>query len=144
MVDYVESAPAPSRAPEARAKPYLDARKIEERFQMVADQLNEISRIMALRTERLAVKIKLLEERQANFIEDFQKRLTSLTTKALSGARVDVKVAELIEKHNQVVRTFENRLSQLKRVVENQEIELYKAANELQEARKELAKLKRG
>jgi hypothetical protein len=41
------------------------------------------------------------------------------------------------------VRTFENRLGQLKRIVENQEVELYKLVAELQEARKELARLKR-
>ncbi|MEQ1878098.1 MAG: hypothetical protein ABL958_15755 [Bdellovibrionia bacterium] len=130
-------------APERRQLPVKNPKKLEERVQGLSDQMNELSRLLALKTEKMSIKIRLLEERQQGFIEDFQKKLTSFNVRMSDKPRVDIMVQEIIEKHNQIVRTFENRLGQLKRVVENQEAELYKIMNELQEARRELSRLKR-
>lgn len=125
------------------ATPRTDARKADQKVNALGEQINELSRILALKTERMSIKIKLLEERQQAFVEEFQQKMTSMNVKLSDRPRVDIMVQEIIERHNQVVRTFENRLGQLKRVVENQEVELLKAMNELSEARKELARLKR-
>jgi chromosome segregation ATPase len=136
-LDFDESEPTP--APRAKS----DTRKTEDRVNAMGEQINELSRLLALKAERMSIKIKLIEERQQSYIEEFQKKLTTLNVKLSDKPRVDIMVQEIVEKHNQVIRTFENRLGQLKRVVENQEAELYKVMNELQEARRELARLKR-
>ncbi len=137
----IQQQAARAQTPEAKGR--QDARKVEDRFQGLSEQINELSRLMSLKTERMSIKIKLIEERHQTFVEDFQQRMTAVNVKMSDKPRMDMKIEELIERQNQAVRTFENRMTQLKRVVENQEAELYKVMNELQEARKEIARLKR-
>jgi hypothetical protein len=139
-MDFIEA----ERPRSAKVEQAIDDRKQNARFEKISEQINELSKLMNLKTERTAIKVKLLEERHQAFMEEVQQRLTNIAVKASDKPRIDFKIEEMLEKHNQVIRTFENRLNQLKRIVENQEVELYKATAELQEARKEIAKLKRG
>jgi hypothetical protein len=140
-LEFTESRAADRKAEGSRPSP--QQKKLEERIERLSEQVNELSRLSNVRLEKLTIKLRMMDEKFEAFSSDLQKKIGVINMRSSERPRMDLKIEELIEKHNQVVRTFESRLNQLKKVVEGQEIELYKAANELQEARKELARLKR-
>ncbi|MGE3972953.1 MAG: hypothetical protein AB7F59_00350 [Bdellovibrionales bacterium] len=118
-------------------------RRAEERMDILTQKLEELAKLMTMKTERLMVKVRLMEERQNEFIMDTQKKLTGMVTRSAELPRVEMRMHEVIEKHNQVVRAFENKINQIKRLVDQQEVQLFKAMGELEESRKEIARLKR-
>lgn len=118
-------------------------RKLEERLEIFSSRLEELTKLINLKTERLSVRQRMNEERQDEMAIDFQKRLTTLVTKSAEMPKMELKIQELIERQNQVIRNFENRMNHFRKVIENQEIQMYRALTELEEARREIARLKR-
>ena len=54
-----------------------------------------------------------------------------------------MKIQELVDRHNSIIRNFENRLLSMQRLVSEQEMTLHNAQAALDEARNEIARLKR-
>ncbi len=119
-------------------------RKIDERLDILSARIEELTKLLNMKTERLGVKQRMIEERHEEMTQDFQKRLMAVLSRSVDMPRMELKIQELLEHQNQMVRNFENRLNHLKRVTENQELQLFKATAELDEARREIMKLKRG
>lgn len=118
-------------------------RKIEERLDVIGGRIEELTKLINLKTERLAVKQRMIEERQEEMFQDFQRRLMAVLSKSSDMPKVELKIQELLERQNQMIRTFENRMNHFRKVSEDQQIQLFKAANELEEYRRELSRLKR-
>jgi len=118
-------------------------KKIEEKFEALANRIEELTKLINMKTERIAVKQKMMEERQEDTAQDTQKKFISLMARHGDLPKVEFKIQEMIERHNQVVRMFENRLTQMKRVIDEQNMQLLKTAAEFDEARREISRLKR-
>lgn len=118
-------------------------KRLEDRLDVLNQKFEDLAKLMTMKTERLMVKVRMMEERQGEFIMDTQKKLTTMVTRSAEGPKMEMRVQELLEKHNQVVRAFENKINQIKRLVDQQEVTLFKAMGELEESRREIARLKR-
>jgi len=118
-------------------------KRLEARVDVLGQKFEDLAKLMTMKTERLMVKVRLMEERQTEFIMDTQKKITGMVTRSADVPKMEMRVQELLEKHNQVIRTFENKISQIKRLVDQQEISLFKALAELEDSRREIARLKR-
>ncbi len=55
----------------------------------------------------------------------------------------DAKIQELVDRHNQLVQSFEVRITQMQKVMAEQEMQLMTSRSELKEAQRELARMKR-
>jgi hypothetical protein len=119
-------------------------RKVEERLDILGSRIEELMKLITLKTERLSVKQRMIDERQDEMAQDFQKRLMAILTKSADLPKIELKIQELLERQNQVVRNFDNRMNHFRKVVETQEVQLFKALAELDESRREIARLKRG
>lgn len=115
----------------------------EERLDVLNQKFEDLAKLMTMKTERLMVKVRMMEERQNEFIMDTQKKLTGMVTRSAELPKLEMRMQEVLEKHNQVIRTFENKINHIKRIVDQQEISLFKAIAELEESRREIARLKR-
>ena len=118
-------------------------RKFEERLEIFSSRLEELTKLINLKTERLGVRQRMTEERQDEISQDFQKRLTAVITKSAEMPKMQLKIEELLDRQNQVIRNFENRMNHFRKVIENQEVQMFRALTELEEARREIARLKR-
>ena len=118
-------------------------RKFEERLEIISSRLEELTKLINLKTERLSVRQRMFEERQDEVASDFQKRLTSMVARYSEMPKIELKIQELLERQNQVIRTFESRMNHFRKVIDNQESQLFRALTELEEARREIARLKR-
>jgi len=118
-------------------------RKIEERMDVLSSHLEELTKLINLKTEKVAIKQKTLEERQEEMIQDFQKRLIAVITKSAELPKLEVRIQELIERQNHAMRNFESRMNHFRKITENHESQLFRVLTEVEELRREIARLKR-
>jgi septation ring formation regulator EzrA len=117
---------------------------MEQKTEALAVQVGELARSVNARLERFSSALKRLEEAQAQQAQDFSAKNAVLAGKVNERKVNDNKILDLIERHNILVRNFENRLVALQRTLSEQELQLHASSAALEEARDELAKIKRG
>lgn len=66
----------------------------------------------------------------------------TLATKANERRVAEGKIQELIDRHNSLIMNFENRMTHMSRIMNEQELKLYNATAALEDARREIAKLR--
>lgn len=117
--------------------------QMEKRFDAMAAKMEEIARSVHNRMERFSQAILKLEELHNHQSQETTGKFSMVAAKMNERKINDTKIQELIDRHNTIVRNFENRLVSLQRVVSEQEMALHNAQATLEEARAELAKPRR-
>lgn len=115
----------------------------EKRAESFANKLEEISRLVHGRLERFSQAIVRLEEIQTHSQQDLTLKLAHIVAKVNERKVSDNKVQELVDRHNTIIRNFENRMLSLQRLVAEQEMALHNSQAALEETRAELAKARR-
>ena len=155
----VPGVPTPPRSAQAQAAGYfplelkaLEAQvqssrtqigSIEQKIGALGSQLQELARATNARLERFTAALKRLEEAQAHLHQDLGAKNAVLAGKVNERKVNDDKILDLIERHNVIVRNFENRLVSLQRTLSEQELQLHASNAALDEARVELARVRR-
>ncbi len=153
---------APSSSPQTRPGaqipyPPIDLKVVEAQVQQIKavlqqyerrlDQLsarqNEISRDSQSRLDRFEQQMIRLEDGISRLTTDTSQRLASLAGRVNERKVTDSKVQELMDRHNLMLRNFENRLSSMQKLASDQEQALLSAFAALEDARAELSRLKR-
>jgi len=112
----------------------------EKRAEGMTAKIEEVARTVHMRLERFSQALIRLEEMHNSFKQETTGKLAQIVAKVNERKVNDTKVQELIDRHNMIVRNFENRLLSLQRLVSEQEMALHNAQAALEEARVELAK----
>lgn len=115
----------------------------EKRAETFALKLEEISRLVHARLDRFSQAIVRMEEIQSATHQDTIGKIAQIVAKVNERKVSDNKVQELIDRHNTIIRNFENRLHSLQRLVSEQEMTLHNSQAALEETRAELAKSRR-
>lgn len=152
------AAPAPTTQP-GRSIPYppIDMRVLEaqvlqikavlsqfdRRIDQMAAQIAETNRDNQSRLDRYGQQLLRLEDGIQRLTTDTSNRLASLAGRVNERKVSDSKLQDLIDRHNLLVRNFENRLSSLQKLASDQEQALLSAFAALEDARADLARLKR-
>ena len=121
----------------------VQVQALEKHSEKVTQTLHEFIRQTQVRFERFSQALLRLEENQTKGQKDVHEKVGTLVSRLNERRVTDNKLADLMERHNQMVRNFENRLMALQRVVSEQELQLHNAHAALDEARQELARLRR-
>ena len=114
--------------------------QMEKRTEGVSARIEELGRAVHTRLERFSQAISRIEENQAAQNQEATAKHAQLWAKVNERKVSDNKVQELIDRHNTIIRNFENRLMSLQRVVSEQEMALHNSQAALEEARAELLK----
>jgi chromosome segregation ATPase len=117
--------------------------QLEKRVESNQAQMQELARSTAMRLERFGSVITRMEETIAQSHQESTARFAQVAAKVNERKVTDSKVQELLDRHNHIVRNFENRMLALQRVVSEQEMALHNSQAALEEARNEIARLKR-
>lgn len=140
-----------SNYPNTRAEPLNNrqdlsrdpVKKLEEKLDSLSVRIEELSKLIHMKTEKISLKLRMLEERMDSIHEDFQKKHLALNNRTAELPRLDIKIQELFELHNQSIRMLENRLQQLKKVSDTHEASMVKLSSDLEETKRDLFKIRR-
>ncbi len=115
----------------------------ERRLDQLTARQNELSRDSQSRLDRLDNQMIRLEDGISRLTNDTSQRVAALAARINERKVNDTKVQDLMDRHNLMVRNFENRLSAMQKLAADQEQALLSAFAALEDARAELARLKR-
>ncbi len=105
--------------------------------------LTENTKETRFKLDRLAQKTNLLEARIENTTHEMREVFTKLSNKISQSSLNSSKIDALVDRHNQIIHTFEVRMTQMQKIIGEQEIQLTNSLAELQLARAEIARLKK-
>lgn len=117
--------------------------QFERRLDQLSARQNEISRDSQSRLDRFEQQTIRLEDGISRLTADTSQRLASLAGRVNERKVTDSKVQELMDRHNLMLRNFENRLSSMQKLASDQEQALLSAFAALEDSRAELSRLKR-
>lgn len=115
-------------------------RKIETLNHQLVDAINAYTG----RFDRQSQGLAKLEQMQTEGIHELSNRVANLVGKMNERRIQDLKVTEMLDRHNIIVQNFENRLTHMTRVLNDQERHILHSSALLEEARTEISRLKRG
>lgn len=105
--------------------------------------LSEFVNETKLKTNRMNQKILNFESRIDNIAYEMRASLVKMSSRFSERIVADHKIEALIERQNTVVNSFEKRMNQLVKIVEESQTQLIRTQAALDEARREISKLKR-
>ncbi len=96
-----------------------------------------------IKFERFKQAFHRVEEFVKNNINELNGRFGKLNSRIVSQNYNDSKLEQMMQKHNEIILAFEAKLSKVQKVMSDQEIQLMNYKGALEEARHEIARLKR-
>jgi hypothetical protein len=117
--------------------------QMERRTETIAFKMEELARTVHARLERFSQSIVRVEDSQNKNQQENAARFATVVAKVNERKINDGKVQDLMDRHNTIIRNFENRLASLQRLTSEQEMSLHNAQASLIEATNEIARLKR-
>lgn len=117
--------------------------ELVEQIQKTKYEIENWVKSLSLRVEKAIQKMTTFEERLNSAVKDSSEKVSFVASRIKERQLTDTKVEALIEKHNQIVQTFDLRISQAQRVIDNQSLQLAKQQQLIDEARRQIEKLKR-
>ena len=95
------------------------------------------------RIQTLEDKVEGILKHLQSLVKDHLKKYNEVLQKIQTIKQKDEDIELLIERHNQIVQTFQNKVNQLQHLIEKQEIKLINTQSALHEAHLHLENLKR-
>ncbi len=117
--------------------------EIESQIEIVNQKLDRWAQLMEQKIQQLNTSQKALGEQMKNMAENFSKQTANLSSKLNERRMMDSKTQEMIDRHNQIVNTFEMRFQHLQKVTTEQEIKLMTYHSTYDEVLREIRGLKR-
>jgi chromosome segregation ATPase len=119
-------------------------KEYEAKTESLASRWDEFSASSKLRFERIQGHFQRQGEAIQSSFRDVHAKVATIASRINERKMADVSIQQMVERHQQVVQSFDARLHQLQKVLSEQELQLMNSRSELKEALKELALLKRG
>lgn len=120
-----------------------EMRTVVEHMQHAMKQVNEFIRASQSRFEKLQTAIAQLERNDQALSLDNTQKLSNLAQKIGERKVLDIKVQEMIDRHNSVLKSYELRLNQLQKLIAEREQQIVATQGALNDAKREIARMKR-
>lgn len=117
--------------------------KIEISIEKVAAKFEEFSKICQLKFERLAQGLGRVDDVISKQNSDFGTKYAQLSGRVSERKLSENKIEDMIDRHNQIITSFEQRMTQLQKVLSEQELQLANYSSALDEARQVISRMKR-
>lgn len=106
-------------------------------------QSQEFMKSSHLRTERLAQQVQRLEQSHNGLVQETGHKMTQMGQRLGERKALDQKIQEMVDRHGNVIKSFEVRMHHLQRLLSDKEAQLVGAQAALNEAKMEISRLKR-
>jgi hypothetical protein len=96
-----------------------------------------------LKMNRLAQKMIHFEDRFEGLTQEVRTGNAKLSSRFTERGLAETKIEALIERQNSIINSFEKRMTQMGKTLEEAQLQLLRTQSALEDARKEIAKLKK-
>lgn len=115
----------------------------EAKLELLGSRVTEVAGASKVKFERLAGVSQRIDEMVRTGMQDLATKQSQMMGRLNERKVGDAKIQELVDRHNQLVQSFEARLVQMQKLISEQEMQLMSSRAELKEAQREIARLKR-
>ena len=125
------------------AEPGLSYEELTQNIDKLRYEAQEWVKSLGLRLDKTHQRINQNEEKLKQVTQETNERFTYIANRLKEKQTNESKIEALLARHNQIVQNFELRLTQAQRLIENQSLQLAKQQDAIDEARRQLERLKR-
>jgi chromosome segregation ATPase len=118
-------------------------KEFESRVETMHTKVEELTTQSRARFERVQSHFKGQTEMLQNALSDVHQKIAQVVSRMNERKLSESVVKEMVDRHTNVVQTFEVRLQQMQKVMSEQEMQLMHARSELKQALQELSRLKK-
>ncbi len=116
---------------------------LSRRIETFETRFDQITKNITLRIERTMTMISHVQTQINHVQNDLNEKIVQLSAKINERRLMETRTEDLVERHNTVVKTLEARLTQMHRMLTEQESQLHGFSSALNEGRAEIRRLKR-
>lgn len=117
--------------------------QLAESLANAVTQVNEFIKSSQNKFERLQQAIVRLEQNDQVLNTETAQRLSHINNRMGERKVMDMKIQEMIDRHNSVLKSYEVRFNQLQKLLADKEAMLVSAQSALNETKMEISRLKR-
>ncbi len=124
--------------------------ELKAQNQALADQVNkivgtvnELIKTSNIKFEKQHHLLQRLEQSHNGLATEAGQKITQLSQRVNERRSVDMKVQEMVDRHNNVIKSFEVRMNHLQKLLAEKEGQMISCQAALNEAKMEIARLKR-
>ena len=124
--------------------------ELKAQNQALADQLNKVVATMneLIKTSNIKFEkqhhlLTRLEQSHNGLATEAGQKITQLSQRVNERKSLDLKVQEMVDRHNNVIKSFEVRMNHLQKLLAEKEAQMIASQAALNEAKMEIARLKR-
>jgi chromosome segregation ATPase len=117
-------------------------KEFESRMETLASKWDEFSSTAKLRFERIQGSFQRQTETMQSNFRDIHSKIATVASRTNERKMSETSTQEMMERHQQVVQSFEVRLQALQKSMSEQEYQLLSTKSEMRDVLKEIAKLK--
>ncbi len=116
---------------------------LKSQINKIIAHVNDTQKISQVRFERLQQALTRSEQLHKAFSQEVAMKVAGLVSKISERRTTDVKIQELIDRHNQVLQGFEARVSQLQKIISEKDAQILSMQATINEAKMEMTRIKR-
>lgn len=117
--------------------------QLGESLTSVVNQVNDFIKGSQGKFERLNQSVQRLEQNDQAINLEAAQKISQINNKLGERKIMDLKIQEMVDRHNSVLRSFEVRFNQMQKLMADKEALLVSAQSALNEAKMEISRLKR-
>jgi hypothetical protein len=114
-----------------------------EQLNKVVATVNELIKATNVKQERHQSLLNRLEQSHNGLAMETGQKLSQLSNKVNERKALDMKVQEMVDRHNNVIKSFEVRMNHMQKLLAEKEAQTLSAQTALNDAKMEIARLKR-
>ena len=116
---------------------------LANQMKSLVGQANEFMKVTGAKMDRLQQHSQKLELDQNQLREEASQKISHLHVRIGERKSMEIKVQEMIDRHNAVLRSYDMRLNHLQKIISEKDAQLLQTQSALNEAKMEIARLKR-
>lgn len=118
-------------------------KELDERASKTSSRLEELAQASRLKFDKVNSTFLRIEDVVKRKILELTEKIGTFSAKVTAAKFSEHKINELVDRHNQMIQAFETRMIKMQRVINEQELQLHNSKAALNEARREIEKLKK-
>ena len=120
-----------------------DMREIKQQMKDLITQFSELFKNTQSRMDRLQQAIQKLDANDHLLAQEISNRVGQLHSRIGERKQLDMKMQEMVDRHNSVLKSFEVRLQHMQKILSEKEGQLLQTTAALNDAKMEISRLKR-
>jgi TolA-binding protein len=116
---------------------------VNEQLSKMTQAMNEANKNGSARMERFQQGLSRLETSHNGLATEAGQKIQQINNKLAERKALDMKIQEMVDRHNNIIKSFEVRLNHMQKLLAEKEAQTAAAFAALNEAKMEIARLKR-